>query len=82
MLEQPPATPRMTKDKDLDAYLIDLDRWLSKIYKIVSLINLQDSSFTTSDGVPTGGNDGDLYIRKDGANTALYQNVNGVWGAL
>lgn len=39
----------------------------------------ENVKLSTGSGAPSGGSDGDLYVRVDGANTGLHINVNGTW---
>jgi hypothetical protein len=39
----------------------------------------QGVKISTGTGDPSGGSDGDIYVRKNGANTKLCVNVNGTW---
>jgi hypothetical protein len=70
------------EDNAVQAYMIELNKWATLMYKTFRNIDFGSIRVTQDAAAPSGGVDGDLHIRKDGANTALYQNVNGVWGAL
>jgi hypothetical protein len=81
-IPRPPSPPFDVKDNEVQAYLIELNKWATIIYKTFRSIDFGPVRLSQNDSAPTGGEDGDLHIRKDAANTAFYQNVNGVWGAL
>ena len=44
--------------------------------------NGTSGKMTSGTGAPSGGTDGDFYIRVNGASSALYQRVNGSWVQL
>lgn len=81
-LAQPPKLPALEElPFEIRDYLRQSHDFLVSIYKILKTINIDDTGLYTGDTIPptTLGQDGDLYVRKDGANTSLWQNVNGAW---
>ncbi|MFQ5493571.1 MAG: hypothetical protein ACE5DX_05435 [Candidatus Dojkabacteria bacterium] len=46
---------------------------------IANPINVAGINLSSGTGAPSGGADGDVYVRINGANTAMHLNVNGSW---
>lgn len=65
----------------LQGYLGELHKFFSDVYLKLKFQDLKNITFTTTDAAPIGGKDGDIHVRVDGANTALYININGSWSA-
>lgn len=81
-LRQPPRIPsEQLIAVELRPFFVELDKWMNDVYSKLRFIDLKDSSFSTSTTAPSGGQDGDLHVRKSGASTALYINKNGTWSA-
>lgn len=66
---------------DLRDYLQNIDLFIQDVYATLRNITPQDIAVTTSDAAPSGGQDGDIHVRVDGLNTAIYLNINGAWSA-
>lgn len=84
MIKAPPKKPVFTSlSQDVQLYLDNIDRYLHDLYTNFRLVQTGQVNITTSDAAPAVGigNDGDVHIRVDGANTAIYLNINGVWSA-
>ena len=82
MISLPPSQPKLDKlDPAIQDYFVKLSSWLFDIYNLVKHHDAGDVKFTTSDAAPSGGSDGDVHYRVDGANTAIYLNKNGSWSA-
>ncbi|MGD9600049.1 MAG: hypothetical protein AB7V24_16635, partial [Steroidobacteraceae bacterium] len=78
VLKKPPELPMFNSlDDEVKRYLIDLHDWFIDIYNNYHLLDLPGIKVSSDNSVPNGGTDGDLYIRKAGASTALYINKNG-----
>lgn len=45
----------------------------------VNSLTIDSTKISIGSGAPTGGSDGDLYIRKSTTNSALHFNLNGTW---
>lgn len=88
ILARPPVLPQLSElDDESRDYFIKLSQWADDVYEKLVYQNMGDVQFSASDEAPTSvnlpdGKDGDMHIRVDGASTALYQNVNGVWTAI
>jgi hypothetical protein len=81
-IPRPPELPGIERTSDpRSVYLIAVNDWLFDVYNKLKFIDLGNLKITSSDAVPTGGEDGDLHVRVAGASTALYLNKNGSWVA-
>lgn len=80
-IKAPPLLPVLNIQSDLRDYLQAVDRFLNDIYAQVKTVTLQDIAITTSAAAPSGGQDGDIHVRVNGASTAIYININGSWSA-
>lgn len=83
-ITKPPSLPEIPSlSLELRLYLESVDRYLNDIYTNYRLIQTGQVGITTSEADPVvgTGQDGDLHVRVDGANTALFININGVWSA-
>jgi len=81
-IKLPPSLPQTNAfPNDLRDYLQGVDRFLRDAYAQIKNINLLDTAITSSAAAPSGGSDGDIHVRKDGANTRIYLNINGSWSA-
>jgi len=70
-------------DEERQEYLNRLTDYLLDIYSnIGKQINIGSTKIEVGTGVPTGGNDGDVFVRVAGASTALYLNINGTYSAF
>jgi DNA-binding beta-propeller fold protein YncE len=79
---RPPDLPGLEGVPDPTAeYLIRVNDWLFDVYNKLKFIDLGNVKLTSSDAVPTGGEDGDMHVRVAAASTALYININGSWSA-
>lgn len=80
MLSKPPLLPPLNDDNSqISHYLRELESWSQEVYSRIRFFNIGDVAITAGTGVPSGGQDGDWYFRVAGANTTVYQNINGVW---
>ena len=81
-IKQPPTLPNLSAMPDaLRDYLQRVDEFLRDAYAQIRNISILDVAITSTTGAPTGGQDGDVHIRKSGATTAIYLNINGAWSA-
>lgn len=64
-----------------DPNMQEISDWLNQVYDYVVGLDIRPIRVTVSESAPSGGSDGDLHIRKDTTNTALYININGSWSA-
>lgn len=86
MIPRPPSPPDLNGLNQEDAlrfikqHFEAIEIWQNQAYNNMRFKDLKDIGFTTSAAVPSGGQDGDVHIRVDGANTAISLNINGVWG--
>ncbi len=79
MIPEPPRLPRMQDlSPETQNYFKLVDLWCKQVYKSLKEFDIEIKISSGADA-PTGGQDGDLYIRKDGLNTKLYLNINGTF---
>jgi len=79
MIPEPPRMPNLKNlPNDLQEYIKLIDSWANKVYTTLKLFDLE-IKISSGASAPTGGQDGDLYIQKDGLNTKLYLNINGTF---
>jgi len=82
-LRRPPEIPLnlgvLEEAPQLKEYLNELEIWTQEVWSKLKFLDIGDLAVTAGIGVPTGGQDGDWYYRVNGANTSVYQNINGTW---
>ena len=82
MIGTPPTAPKTDNlDPAIQDYFVRLGAWLFDVYNTLKHHDSDGVKFTSSDSAPSGGQDGDVHYRIDGANTAIYLNKNGAWSA-
>lgn len=81
-LRRPPDIPTsQVLSRELKDFFDHLNLWMSDVYNKLDKQDLKNIVFTTSASAPSGGKDGDIHVRVNGASTALYININGSWSA-
>lgn len=80
-IKAPPLLQNLNVPNDLRDYLQGVDRFLNDVYAQLKSVTMQDIAITTSAAAPSGGQDGDIHVRVNGASTAIYININGSWSA-
>lgn len=82
MIQSPPELTNIEGTSTaLRDHLGNVQSWLYAAYNILKFIDLGNVKLTSSASAPSGGQDGDLHVRVNGAATAVYLNKNGVWVA-
>jgi len=82
MIGKPPTPPKTDAlDPAIQDYFVKLNEWLFNVYNKLIFIDLGNVKLTSSASAASGGEDGDIHVRVNGASTALYLNINGVWSA-
>ncbi len=80
---RPPETPIgiaiLEEAPQLKEYLQELEIWTQEVWSKLKFLEIGDLAITAGTGVPTGGQDGDFFFRVAGANTAIWQNIDGTW---
>jgi len=80
MIPSPPQVPQINGiDPQLFYYLQQVNEYLTSLYAILKDFDIGKVKISSGSGAPSGGNDGDLYIRVAGASTQLYLNINGTF---
>lgn len=67
---------------ELREYLVSLNDWVADVYGAFRNYDLGTVKISSGSSAPTGGEDGDLYVRKAGASTKLYLNINGTFSGF
>ena len=80
-IRRPPETPNFESlPPEVGRYLQEVNFYLVELYNRNKNLDFAEIvKVTSSDAVPTGGQDGDIHFRAAGANTGLYHNINGSW---
>ena len=82
-LRRPPEIPLnlgvLEEAPQVKEYLNQLEIWTQEVWSKLKFLDIGDLAVTAGTTVPTGGQDGDFYYRVAGANTAIWQNINGTW---
>ena len=82
MIRKPPVPPiLLSLAPEVISYLDSVHQYLIDVSNILNGFDLGKMKISTGAAIPTGGEDGDVYVRIAGVNTALYVNINGVWSA-
>lgn len=80
MIPEPPALPQLSGlPPEVQKYFKTLDQWARGVYTTLQKIDIGEIKLSSGTAAPTGGEDGDLYIRVAGASTKLYLNINGTF---
>jgi len=83
MIQEPPTIPPTHGlPPEVQNYFRKLDSWMRTVYQTLSQIDIGQVKISSGADVPTGGDDGDLYIRVAGASTKLYLNINGTFSGF
>lgn len=80
MIPSPPNLPTTSSlTPEIADYLLRVDEFLKNIYSAFKNFDIGTIKISSGSGAPTGGEDGDIYIRKAAASTQLYLNINGTF---
>ncbi len=83
MISQPPQMPVLsTMPIELRDYLSAFHEWATDVYAAFRNYDIGTLKLSSGPDAPTGGEDGDLYIRNAGASTKLYLNINGTFSGF
>lgn len=85
MIKTPPKLPYsalMALPREVYDYLGELGKWTDDVYNTLKNLDIGAVKIATGEAAPTGGEDGDLYIRVAGASTKLYLNINGTFSGF
>ena len=80
MIPEPPSLPQLTGlSPQVQNYFKKVDAWIKVVYSTLSKMDIGQIKISSGEDAPTGGDDGDLYVRVSGASTKLYLNINGTF---
>lgn len=82
MIRKPPELPKFENlDPELERYLREVNEFHEEVYNKLRYLDLGELGIYAGTAVPAAslGQDGDLYVRVNGASSSLYQNINGTW---
>lgn len=78
MIPEPPRLMLTNASPEVREQFKLIDLWMRQVYNSLKELDIE-VKISSGASAPTGGQDGDLYVRKNGASTQLYLNINGTF---